>query len=159
MPNDTPIKPLDRIDFDLVAALSNNARMSNKELAAKVQLSPSTCLLRVRRLVNDGVISGFHAEVAPAAVGAGIEAMLMIRLREHSAEHVASMKEHFVDLPEAMVFYHVAGSVDFMVHIAVRDTDHLRKLVMEKVAGRPEVSQVETALVFEVERSTLPIYR
>ncbi len=108
--------------------------------------------------MDDGVISGFHADVQPAAVGAGIEAMLMIRLREHSAEHVASMKEHFAQLPEAMVFYHVAGSVDFMVHIAVRNTDHLRKLVMEKVAGRPEVNQVETALVFEVERSTLPLY-
>ena len=149
---------LDRTDFALVAALSNNARISNKELAAHVGLAPSTCLLRVRKLVDNGVISGFYAEVQPTAVGAGLEAMLLVRLSEHSADHVRHVMEHFHEQPETVTCVHMAGSVDFMIHVAVRDPAHLRELVVERVAGRSEIAHVETGLVFDVQRSTMPLY-
>ncbi len=61
--------PLDRIDHQILGHLQKDARMSNKELAARIRLAPSTCLGRVQRLVEEGVIRGFHADVDPAAVG------------------------------------------------------------------------------------------
>ena len=64
---------MDRIDFGIISELQNNARLSNKELAARVKLAPSSCLERTRRLTADGVLRGFHAEVDPAALGVGLQ--------------------------------------------------------------------------------------
>ncbi len=59
---------LDRIDFDILGLLQKNARMTNKDLAESVGVAPSTCLERVRRMVDSGAIRGFHADVDPAAL-------------------------------------------------------------------------------------------
>lgn len=60
---------LDRIDCGILAALQNDGRLSNKELAARVGLAPSSCLARVRRLREGGVLRGVHADVDPRALG------------------------------------------------------------------------------------------
>ena len=77
------MKPLDRTDFQIVRLLRNNARLSNKELAAKVGLAPSTCLVRTRLLQQEGVITGFRAEVDAAKLGVGLQAMIAVRLKRH----------------------------------------------------------------------------
>ena len=76
-------RPLDRLDCQIVDALQRNARLSNKELAAKVGLAASSCLERVRRLGRERVFVGFHAEVDPGALGVGLQAMIAVRLRRH----------------------------------------------------------------------------
>ena len=68
-------RALDRIDFDILAALQNDGRLSNKELAAKVGLAPSSCLERVRALRESGVLRGFRAEVDPEALGIHLQAI------------------------------------------------------------------------------------
>ena len=78
------MEALDRIDYEIVRQLRNNARLSNKELAATVGLAPSSCLVRVRGLQRDGILKGFHAEVNPASLGVGLQAMISIRLQRHS---------------------------------------------------------------------------
>ncbi len=70
---------MDRIDGAILAALQNQGRLSNKELAALVGLAPSSCLERVRRLQDRGVILGFHAEVDPMAVGIGLHPCSRLR--------------------------------------------------------------------------------
>ena len=80
-------RPLDQIDVAILVALQNDARLSNKELAARVGLAPSSCLERVRRLDRDGVIRGYHARLHPPAVGMGLEAMISIRLDRQTSEH------------------------------------------------------------------------
>ncbi len=69
---------LDRIDVELIRLLRKNARLPNKELAARVGVAPSTALERVRRLREARVLLGFHAEVAPEAVGIGLQAMVAV---------------------------------------------------------------------------------
>ena len=75
---------MDRIDASIILHLQQNARLSNKELASAVGLSPSACLERVRRLQREGVLSGFHAEVNPAELGIGLQAFVSVRLQQHS---------------------------------------------------------------------------
>src|SRR5690625_7842166 len=70
---------LDRIDFVLLQQLRTNARLPNKTLAERAGIAPSTTLERVRRLHEAGVIKGYHAEVAPGAVGIGLQAMISVR--------------------------------------------------------------------------------
>ena len=74
---------MDRIDDAILGALQNDGRMSNKELAAQVGLAPSSCLDRVRRLHERGVIRGYHAEVDPGAMKIGLQAFVFVRLTQH----------------------------------------------------------------------------
>jgi DNA-binding Lrp family transcriptional regulator len=147
--NTSPPIALDRIDRAIIDALQNNARLSNKELASSVGLAPSSCLARVRRLTEAGVLRGFHADVAPRTVGVGLEAMTAVRLTQHVQDNFRSFFEHAISLPEVVAVYQVAGADDFLIHVAVRDADHLRDFVLDAISTRPEVAHLETALIFQ----------
>jgi len=151
-------EPLDRTDFEILAALQNNARLSNKELAARVRLAPSSCLERVRRLERAGAFRGFHAEVDPRLFGVGLQALVFVRLRRHSRQRVEAFRRYALELPETTGLFHVTGEFDFLVRIALRDADHLRNLLMDAFTSRAEVSHLETHLIFEdVRKPGLPL--
>lgn len=139
---------LDRIDFAIVRALQENARLSNKELAARVNLAQSSCLERVRRLRETGVLRASHTEVDPGALGIGLQAMIAVRLRQHSRELVESFRAHAATLEEVVAIFHLAGENDFLLHVAVRDADHLRDLAMDAFTSRPEVNQIRSSLIY-----------
>jgi DNA-binding Lrp family transcriptional regulator len=143
------MKPLDRIDFQIVRLLRNNARLSNKELAQKVGLAPSTCLVRTRLLQQSGVITGFKAEVNALALGVGVQAMIAVRLKRHYKPDVEAFRQHALELPEVVRLYHVAGPIDFLAHVWAKDPEHLRDLAMTAFTSREEVSHIETELIFE----------
>ena len=148
----SPYTPLDRIDRKLVVALQKNARMSNKDLATLVGLSPSSCLERVRRLRERGVFSGFHAAVDPALLGRPTQALISVRLQVHHRNLIGDFYEHVLQLPESVAVFHVTGSDDYLVHVAVPDTERLRTLVLDDLTARAEVEHVETRLIFQVVR-------
>ena len=139
---------LDRIDRAIVAALQNNARISNKELAAAVGLAPSTCLERVRALRATGVLLGYHAEVERDALGRGLEAIVGVRIRPHSRPQVEGFWQFALDLPEVIDVFHVTGADDFLLHVGVANTDALRDFVLDRLTVRPEVGHVESRVVY-----------
>ena len=148
----------DHVDRELIAALQNNARVSNKELAAQIGIAPSTCLVRVRRLTEHGVVRGYHAEVDPHSVGVGLQAIVAIQLQRHSRQVLEEFRTDVLTLPEVVCVYHIAGANDYLVHVAARDADHLRELTMTSFTTRPEVARMQTTLIFEqVDTHRLPI--
>ena len=146
-------KVLDRIDYKILGLLQNNARISNKEIANKVGLAASSCLVRIRLLRSAGVIAGFHAELNPASMGVALQAMISVRLRRHFKPDVEAFRRHALGLPEVVQLYHVAGPIDFLLHVWTRDSDHLRDLAMTAFTSRKEVAHIETELLFEHIRS------
>ena len=155
----TTLRRLDRTDREILSALQKDARLSNKELAARLGVAQSTCLERVRRLREEGVLRGFHAAVDSKALGIGLQAMIAVRLRRHSIDLVAAFRAHTLSLAEVLAIYHMAGKNDFLVHVAVRDSDHLRELALSAFTTRREVAQIETALIFEHAGSReLPVF-
>ena len=149
---------LSRMDLDILAALQKDARLSNKELAARVELAPSSCLERVRRLREAGVLRAFRALVDPRALGITIQALVFVRLARHAREQVVSFRKHALSLHEAIGVYHVAGQHDFLVHVGVRDANHLRDLALAAFTSRPEVARIETHLIFEhVPKAQMPV--
>ena len=150
----------DRTDCALLALLQQEGRTSNKELAAALDVAPSTALARTRRLEAEGVVRGYHAEVDPRAVGAGLQALVAVTLRQHARPLVEAFQAHALGLPEVVQLFHTAGTGDFLVHVAVRDAEHLRDLALSGFTERPEVARIETTLLFAHHRSAgLPIYR
>ncbi len=133
----------------MLAALANDGRLSNKELAAKVGLAPSSCHERLRRLLDSGAIRGFHADVDPAALGYGLEAMIAVRLRQHSREAYERFRGYVLELPEVVGVFHMSGGDDFLVHVLARDPHHLREIATDHLMACEEVGHIETGLVFE----------
>lgn len=140
---------LDRTDRTIVALMQENARRSNKELAAAVGIAASTCSERVRRLEDAGVLRGYTATVDPAALGITMHAMLAVRLRRHSASEVDTFREHVMAMPEVVQVSHVTGRNDFLVQVVVRDAAHLRDLAVSGFTSLPEVAHLETSLIFD----------
>ena len=144
---------LDRTDYALLRLLRKNARLANKDLAAKTGIAPSTALERIRRMREARVLLGYHAEIAPEAIGIGLQAMVSVRLARHSRALVDSFHRHVLALPEALACYHVAGADDFLVHVGVRDSEHLRNFTLTAFTEREEVAHIETRLIFEYQRN------
>ncbi len=152
-------RPLDRIDIEILRYLQENARISNKELATRVHLAPSTCLERVRALHERGAFRGFHADVEPELVGIGLHAITQIRLAHHTRDAVHAFVDYCASLPEVTRVLHVSGANDFLVDLAVRDADHLRDFLMDAFTTWPEVAHLETSLVFDARvRHVAPTY-
>lgn len=140
---------LDHIDMAILAALQQDARMSNTDLARTVRIAESTCHKRVRALVAAGVITGFHAAVDSAALGLGLEALIAIRLHAHARGDLRRFQAYLERLPATRHVYFVAGDRDFLLHAAVRDAAALRELVSDTLSVREEVAATNTSLIFD----------
>jgi DNA-binding Lrp family transcriptional regulator len=150
---------LDRIDREMVAILSEDSRITNQELARRVGLAPSTSLERVRRLRESGVILGVHAEVDPEALGVGVEALVAVRMRQHTRELVEGFQAYAAALPEVVHIFHLTGAEDFLIHVACRDVHHLRQFSLDAFTTREEVAQIHTSLIYEqIRQHRLPDY-
>jgi DNA-binding Lrp family transcriptional regulator len=150
---------LDRIDRRILAVLAENARITNQDLAARIGLSPSSCLERVRALRQAGVIRGVHADLRPEALGVGMQALVAVRLRQHTRELVDGFQRYAAGLPEVLQIYHVTGEEDFLVHVGCRDAHQLREFTLDAFTGRPEVAQIHTSLIFEhIRKFGMPDY-
>ncbi|MDQ2585302.1 MULTISPECIES: Lrp/AsnC family transcriptional regulator [Saccharothrix] len=148
---------LDSVDVAIVQELQKDARLPNKDLADRVNVAASTCVVRHRALRDRGVITGYHAEVDLTAVGRPVQAMIAVRVRPHTRAIVEPFMEYVLSLPEVLAMSHVAGPEDFLVHVAVADTAHLQRLVLDRFTTRREVSEVQTNLLFEhVRKHTVP---
>jgi DNA-binding Lrp family transcriptional regulator len=144
---------LDRIDLRLLELLTQDARTSNKELAAAVGLAPSSCHARVQRLVATGVLRGFHADVDLKLLGYGLQAMISVRLVRQTA-NIEALTERLTASADVLQVYHVSGSEDLLIHVAASDTDHLGAILKEDLFAANEVRHVETSVIFEHARST-----
>lgn len=140
---------LDPVDRQLLAALRLDGRMTNQALAAAVGIAPSTCLLRVRELRRRGVLRGVHADVDLARAGRPLQAMIAVRMRAHVREQVKAFLVQLPAVPGVLAVFHMSGKDDYLVHVAVADTDALRDFVVEHLTGHPAVGHTETNLIFE----------
>ena len=157
LPNEIRKRPVseihDRTDLAILAHLQHDARISNKALAEKVGLAPSSCLARVRRLEESGALQGYHAEVDPRVYGAALEALVAVRLEKHARTAISGFERHVLTLPEVRGVYHLTGANDYLVHVAVRDAEHLRGFVLSAFSTRAEVAHLETSLIFSHARN------
>lgn len=140
---------LDDLDLALLRELERDARTSNKELAERVGLAPSTCHARIRSLVRRGVLRGFHAEVDLDALGRGLQAIVAVRLHGAARARLSPVARDLSSRPEVREVYLLGGAEDLLVHVAVEDSAALRAFVVEHLSTRREVAHTQTSIVFE----------
>ncbi|QVQ51505.1 Lrp/AsnC family transcriptional regulator [Spiractinospora alimapuensis] len=140
---------LDSVDLALLAELQNDARISNKDLAARVGVAPSTCLARVQRLRQRGVIHGFRVVLDEKALGNTVEAFLAIQMTPHNQAFVPPFIEETLRRPGVREIFLLTGPDDFMVRVSVQDLNALQRLVLEHFTTRREIAAVQTRLIFQ----------
>ena len=129
--------------------LRRDARTPNNAVAAEVGVAPSTCHARIRLLESRGVIRGYHAEVALGAIGTPLQAMIAVRLRAGARDKLARFTADLTAHSQVLSVYFLAGHDDFLIHVAVPDTETLREFVLEELSANPEVAATQTNLIFE----------
>jgi DNA-binding Lrp family transcriptional regulator len=140
---------MDTKDLRIVELLLRDSGISNRDLARDLGIAESSTLERVRKLRRDGIIRGQHAEIDFAALGVGLQVMILIRLTSNARETVERFRSHALDQPEVRSVYLVTGEFDFLLHAVVRDPDHLRSLELDRMTSLGIVETVQTLLVFE----------
>lgn len=125
-----------------------DATTPNKDIAAYVGVAPSTCLERIRRMRESGVIASTRAHVDPARVGRGEQAFLAIQVRPHSRETANDFVRKILEVPETLAVYNVSGAEDYLVHVAVRDSTALQSLIIDRLLAMPQVAHCRTQLIF-----------
>ena len=140
---------LDALDLALLRELQDDARQTNRDLAAAVHVSPSTSSERVRALRESGVVRGYHAAVDLPALGRRVQALTAVTIRPPSRENIEAFRDWAAGLPEIVGVFVVAGGDDFLLHVAVPDTDALYAFVIDRLTERREVADVRTSVVYE----------
>ncbi|MGW3572284.1 Lrp/AsnC family transcriptional regulator [Streptomyces sp. NPDC000941] len=140
---------MDELDTAIVRELQRDARQTNRELARTLGIAPSTCLERVRGLRERGVITGYRATVDLRALNRPVQALLAVRIRPPSREVIEGFKSYLMTLPEVLSVYVVAGSDDFLVHVAVPDVDRLHAFLMDRFSGRREVVDFRSSIIYQ----------
>jgi DNA-binding Lrp family transcriptional regulator len=140
---------LDEVDREILRILAADARTPNNALAAQAGVAPSTCLMRVRRLQDTGVIRGFHAELAPEALGRPLQAIVSVRLQAHARAGIGLFAQRFAALPGVLNVFFLAGVNDFQIHVAAKSSDDLRDFVVRNLSASRDVAATETNLIFE----------
>ncbi|GAA4608823.1 Lrp/AsnC family transcriptional regulator [Actinoallomurus liliacearum] len=144
---------MDELDVEIVRLLQTDARQSNRELARKLGIAPSTCLERVRTLTRRGVIRGYHADISLAALNRGVQALVSVKLRVPSRPFIDAFKDFTARLPEVLSVFVISGDDDFLLHVAVPDLDHLHAFLTDRLSRRREVAGFRTSVIFQQVRN------
>ncbi|MFG2006328.1 Lrp/AsnC family transcriptional regulator [Spirillospora sp. NPDC048911] len=144
---------MDELDTEIVRLLQTDARQSNRELARRLGIAPSTCLERVRSLTRRGVIRGYHADIDLAALNRGVQALVSIQVRPLNRSVINTFKEFASGLPEVISVFVVAGGDDFLLHVGVRDLDYLHSFLLDRLSKRKEIAGFRTSVIFQQVRN------
>ncbi len=140
---------LDEIDRRILSLLQDDARLSNAAVAREVGLTPPATLERTRRLEDAGIISGYHATLAPQPLGFGMTVVLLVRLDHHGRQAVHDFRDAVIAVPAVTECHYLTGSADFLVKIRAADVADYRRLLETDISGLPGIGHVESAVVLE----------
>lgn len=138
---------LDRTDLALLRALQAEGRLSNVDLAERVNLSPSACLRRVQRLEAEGVITGYRAEVDPAKLGLHLRAFVRVQLKSHGAADIARFAESINGWDEVERCHALTGDMDYLIEVRVRDLEHFSRFLLDRLLAGGQVADVNSSFV------------
>ena len=149
------LKVLDRTDRRILEYLQADGRISNVQLARKVNLTQTPCIERVKRLERQGYIRGYSAILDPDLVNASLMVFIEIDLAHKSPEAFRRFSQEARLLPEIMDCHLVSGSFDYLIKARVSDMKAYRELLGEKILSLPGVSDSRSYVVMEEVKETL----
>lgn len=150
---------LDSIDWKILAVLQADGRISNVDLAERVNLSPSPCLARVKALERAGYISRYAALLSPASVGLRVNVFVQVRLERQVEAMLNTFEKAVIARHEVMECYLMTGTSDYLLRVVVSDLEEFQRFVTDVVAKIPGVGNIQSSVALkQVKYSTaLPL--
>jgi Lrp/AsnC family leucine-responsive transcriptional regulator len=139
---------LDSIDWNILAVLQNNARISNVELASTVHLSPSPCLARVKALEKGKFISHYVTLLNARAVGLGVSLFVQVRLEKQIEASLNAFEKAIAARPEVMECYLMTGASDYLLRVVVSDLEEFQRFVTD-VSKIPGVGNIQSSVALK----------
>ena len=144
---------MDGLDRAIIDHLRRDGRMSNIDLAERIRLSPSQCLRRVRRLEAGGVITGYHAAIAPEAIGRGFEITVQVDMVIKDRATIEAFEARVVELDEIVECLRMFGTPDYLVRVAVADQSAYEAFYMRELADLPGVARLNSQFAMKAVKS------
>lgn len=144
-----PDRQIDQFDRKIIDLLSRDGRMSVTELAEKVGLSKTPCQVRLKRLVDDGVIKGFRAVLDMALLGLDHIAFTEVKLSDTREQALAEFNRGVMAIPEIEECHMIAGNFDYLMKVRTADIRRFRMVLGEKISTLPHVANTSTFVVME----------
>ena len=148
---------LDRIDRRILDILQREGRIAITELAQRVGLSASPCSERVKRMERAGVITGYHARVAPEALGRDLVVFVEIKLSTKSDEVFDAIRAELQCMPEVLECHLVSGGFDYLVKFRLRGMKEYRHQLGELLKRLPVPAASQSYVVMEAVKETLEL--
>ncbi|WP_024585938.1 Lrp/AsnC ligand binding domain-containing protein [Aliihoeflea sp. 2WW] len=140
---------IDRIDLNIIAALSKDARLSMAELAGQVGLSKTPVAARVKRLEADGYIRGYSAIVDRERLGEGHIAFVQVKLSDTRSAALGEFNKAVMTIREIEQCHMMASSFDYLLKVRTRDIVSYRRVLGERISALPHVAQTSTFVAME----------
>ncbi len=140
---------IDRIDLNIIAALSKDARLSMAELAGQVGLSKTPVAARVKRLEADGCIRGYSAIVDRERLGEGHIAFVQVKLSDTRSAALGEFNKAVMTIREIEQCHMMASSFDYLLKVRTRDIVSYRRVLGERISALPHVAQTSTFVAME----------
>ena len=149
MANETESYRLDEKDTDILRALQENARLTNKELAAKVQLSTTPTYERVKRLERLGFIKQYATILDAAKLNKGFAVFCSVKLRRLNSDCANAFTEMIRDIPEVTECYNISGSFDYLLRIQSPDMHYYQQFLLNVIGHHENIATLESTFVME----------
>jgi DNA-binding Lrp family transcriptional regulator len=144
-----PDLKVDQLNLSILEALQENGRMSNQDLAERVALSPSACLMRVRRLEAEGLIRRYLADLDLDRLEHVLEAFIEVTLGNHDRTELTRFERAMREHPHVVTCHRVSGQFDNLVQVVARDMQQLKEIADDLLSGGLGVTKIATIPVME----------
>lgn len=144
-----PRRPLDATDRRILNQLQRDSKQTNVELSARVGLSPSPCLSRVKQLEKDGFIRGYVALLDPESVDLSINVFIRVTLEKQVERALQVFEQKMNAFPEVMECYLMTGDSDYLVRLIVPDIQALERFIVKELTTIPGVSNIRSSFALK----------
>ena len=152
-----PASALDLIDHRILDALQSDGRLTNVALAERVNLSPSPCLRRLKRLEREGYISTYRAILDRRKVGLDLTVFIGVKVSAQGSSNPAKFQAAVLEMPEVVSCHVVSGEADFLLEVVVPDLEHYEHILIGTILGLPGVTEVKSNFAIRTVKTPSPL--
>ncbi len=140
---------IDKIDKKILTELQFDSKQTIKELSEKMNLTPTPVYERIKKLEENGFITGYKAQVNRFSIGLSLMVFCNISLKEHQAKFLAQFEKDIQSLEEVLACYHLGGMYDYLLKVCVKNMDDYQNFVANKLANIENIATVQSSFVMK----------
>ena len=137
---------LDKIDQQILQELQANGRLTHQELSERIGLSPSPCARRIKKLEQDGYITGYSARIDEAKMGFGFNVFVSVRLDQQVDDRLVTFETEARNCPEVVDCWLMTGSFDYLLRVAVFNMNEFESFLTGWLTKIPGVASIESSI-------------